>query len=137
VIDVDAIPLDLPAKPPRPLGTAYVATVRTFPDGSVAIVPHHVAARDAHVRPWVADRPKCSQAKGASDQTTERHEFGRVADTWPTLAHGPRGRPRPTSAEAGSAARYTGKGTPVEGPPVDMAAGTRSTELGLTPTMTT
>jgi hypothetical protein len=42
VIDVDAIPLDLPAKTRRPIGTAYVATVRTFPDGSAAIVPHYV-----------------------------------------------------------------------------------------------
>ena len=65
MIDIDAIPLDLSAKERRPVGTAYVATVRTFPDGSVAIVPHHVADTRptlAHGR-WTRPRPTSAKAE--------------------------------------------------------------------------
>lgn len=41
MIDVDAVPLDLPARKQRPIGMAYLATAWPLPDGSVAIVPHY------------------------------------------------------------------------------------------------
>ena len=40
-IDIDAIPLDLPAKRRRPIGMAYLATVWPLPGGRVVLVPHY------------------------------------------------------------------------------------------------
>ena len=40
-IDIDAIPLDLPAKRRRPIGIAYLATVWPLPGGRVVLVPHY------------------------------------------------------------------------------------------------
>jgi len=39
VIDIDAIPLDLPAQ--QPIAELYVATVETLPDGRVKVMPHY------------------------------------------------------------------------------------------------
>ena len=40
-IDIDAIPLGLPAKRRRPIGMAYRATVWPLPGGRVVLVPHY------------------------------------------------------------------------------------------------
>jgi len=46
VIDIDAIPLDMPtrhtmAEPRRPVAALYLATVETLPDGREIVLPHH------------------------------------------------------------------------------------------------
>ena len=40
MIDIDAIPLDLPAQQ-QPIAMLYVATVETLPDGRVKVLPHY------------------------------------------------------------------------------------------------
>ena len=68
MIDIDAIPFDVPLQPVlRPVITLYEATVVSMPNGSVRLLPHHkgvirqwarkaalVAAPAAHVRPRAA-----------------------------------------------------------------------------------
>lgn len=68
MINIDAIPLDLPPQPVlRPVITLYEATVVSMPNGSVRLLPHHKgvfrpwarkandgAAPAAHVRPRAA-----------------------------------------------------------------------------------
>jgi hypothetical protein len=61
VIDIDAIPLDLPVQR-QPVAALYLATVETLPDGREVVMPHH----GGPVWQW----------------------FGKRA---PTLAHGPQG----------------------------------------------
>ena len=82
MIDIDAIPLDLPVQQ-QPIAELYLATVETLPDGRVKVMPHY----GKPVWQW----------------------FGKRA---PTLAHGPRGQgeamsrpgecPRGTGANVGS-----------------------------------
>jgi len=64
VIDIDAIPLDLPVRQ-QPIAALYLATVETLPDGREVVMAHYSGA----VWQW----------------------FGRQS---PTLAHGPRGQAR-------------------------------------------
>jgi hypothetical protein len=40
VIDIDAIPLDMPV-PQQPIAALYLATVETLPDGRVKVMPHY------------------------------------------------------------------------------------------------
>jgi hypothetical protein len=40
VIDIDAIPLDLPVQR-QPVAALYLATVETLPDGRVKVMPHY------------------------------------------------------------------------------------------------
>ena len=69
MIDVDAIPLDVPARERRPVGTVYLATVWPLPDGGVAIVPHY----DAEGRPTLAHGPHGRRKRRqGQDATTER-----------------------------------------------------------------
>jgi len=62
VIDIDAIPLDLPVRQ-QPIAALYLATVETLPDGREVVMPHH----GGPVWEWFGKRT-------------------------PTLAHGPRGQ---------------------------------------------
>ena len=62
MIDIDAIPLDLPVQR-QPVVALYLATVETLPDGREVVMPHY----GGPVWEW----------------------FGKQA---PTLAHGPRGQ---------------------------------------------
>ena len=62
MIDIDAIPLDLPVRQ-QPIAALYLATVETLPDGREVVMAHY----SGPVWQW----------------------FGRQS---PTLAHGPRGQ---------------------------------------------
>ena len=60
MIDIDAIPLDLPVQQ-QPIAALYLATVETLPDGRAKVLPHY----GEPVWQWFSKRA-------------------------PTLAHGPR-----------------------------------------------
>jgi hypothetical protein len=73
VIDIDAIPLDLPLRQ-QPIAALYLATVATLPDGREVVMPHY----GGPVWQW----------------------FGKEA---PTLAHGRRGRAGSKGTSSGAA----------------------------------
>lgn len=85
VIDIDAIPLDLPGR--RPVVAVYLATVETLPDGREVVMPHH----GEPVWQWPAKRPPTlaqgprgqAESKGTSSGAAvgdvgERGAFGRA-----------------------------------------------------------
>ena len=74
MIDIDAIPLDLPQQERRPVAALYLATVVTLPGGREVVMPHY----GGPVRQWFGKRT-------------------------PTLAHGPRGRADSKGTSSGQA----------------------------------
>ncbi|MBM4019946.1 MAG: hypothetical protein FJ288_16765 [Planctomycetes bacterium] len=80
IIDIDAIPLDLPRQERQPIATLYMATVATLPDGREVVMPHH----GEPVWQW----------------------FGKRA---PTSAHGPRGQAELKGTSSGEAVGDVGE----------------------------
>jgi len=82
VIDIDAIPLDIPVRQ-QPIAALYLATVATLPDGREVVMPHY----NEPVWQW----------------------FGKEA---PTLAHGPQGQAEAKGTSSGAAIGNVGERGP-------------------------
>ena len=72
MINIDAIPLDLPPQPVlRPVITLYEATVVSMPNGSVRPLPHHKGV----IRQW-ARKPDNVDTPGGPRSPTGRERGG-------------------------------------------------------------
>jgi hypothetical protein len=76
MIDIDAIPLDLPTQPvQQPVITLYEATVVSMSNGSVRLLPHHKGV----FRQWARKPDNVATPGGPRSPTGREEGQGRVS----------------------------------------------------------